>query len=47
MIGRRIQKLPEAIDSSLLSLNQCLAKTRKTNKNNVMPGRLVFKDKGG
>ncbi len=42
MIGRRIQKTPETIDSSFLPLNQCLAKTRKTNEGNVLPGRLVL-----
>lgn len=42
MISRRTQKRPETIDSSLLSLNQCLAKTRKTDKSIVLPGRLVF-----
>ena len=40
MIGRRIKKSVELNPS--LSLDQCLAKSYKTNEGNVIPGRLVF-----
>ncbi len=37
-----MQKSPESLDSSLLPLNQCLAKSRKTDGNSVLPGQLVL-----
>ncbi len=37
-----MQKSPESLDSSLLPLNQCLAKSRKTDGNIVLPGRIVL-----
>lgn len=42
MLRRRIEQLPESIGTPLLPLNQCLAKSRKTNENTVLPGRLVL-----
>jgi CRISPR-associated endonuclease/helicase Cas3 len=42
MLGRRMQKSTDSLESSLLPLNQCLAKSRKTNGNIVLPGRLVL-----
>ena len=42
MIGRRINKSPEPIEVTPLPLNQCLAKSRKTTGNTVLPGRLVL-----
>jgi CRISPR-associated endonuclease/helicase Cas3 len=42
MLGRLIKKSPESFDSSLLSLSQCLAKSCKTDKNIVLPGRTVL-----
>ena len=42
MLGRRIQKPPESFNSPLLPLDQCLAKSRKTEEGAVLPGRLVF-----
>lgn len=42
MIGRHIQKVPETIDPPLLPLNQCLAKSRKTDGNIILPGRTVL-----
>lgn len=37
-----MQKSTDSLESSLLPLNQCLAKSRKTNGNIVLPGRLVL-----
>lgn len=37
-----MQNVTESVDSSPLSLNQCLAKSRKTDRNLVLPGRLVL-----
>jgi len=42
MIGRRISKLPETIEVASLPFNQCLAKSRKTSVNTVLPGRMVL-----
>jgi CRISPR-associated endonuclease/helicase Cas3 len=42
MFGRHIIKKPESLDLSLISLTQCLAKSRKTSEGNVLPGRLVL-----
>ncbi|MDN5935866.1 MAG: hypothetical protein L0H75_06755, partial [Nitrosospira sp.] len=42
MLGRRIQKPPESFSSPPLPLNQCLAKSRRTGENAVLPGRLVL-----
>jgi len=42
MLGRHVQKSPKSLDSSLLTLNQCLAKSRKTHNGLILPGRLVF-----
>ena len=42
MLGRHIKKISESYESSLLPLNQCLAKSRKTTENTVLPGRLVL-----
>lgn len=42
MLGRRVQKSLESLTPSPLSLSQCLAKTRKTIDNIVLPGHLVF-----
>jgi len=42
MIRRRMQKTPESLDSLLLTLNQCLAKSRKTDGNIILPGRTVL-----
>ena len=42
MLRRSIQKSHESIDPPLLPLNQCLAKSRKTVDNIVLPGRLVL-----
>ena len=37
-----MQNVTESVDSSPLSLDQCLAKSRKTDRNLVLPGRLVL-----
>ena len=42
MLGRHRQKLPESFNSAPLPLNQCLAKSRKMDKDAVLPGRLVL-----
>jgi CRISPR-associated endonuclease/helicase Cas3 len=42
MLGRRIKKQTEPVNSPLLPLDQCLAKSRKTDEGVVLPGRLVF-----
>lgn len=42
MLGRHIKKAPDSSESSLLSLNQCLAKSCKTDKNTVLAGRSVL-----
>jgi len=42
MLGRRIKKLTESLNSPLLPLDQCLAKSHKTDEGAVLPGRLVF-----
>lgn len=42
MLGRHIKKLPESLNPPPLPLNQCLAKSRKTDDGAVLSGRLVF-----
>ncbi len=42
MFARQIKKLSEPAESIGLSLNQCLAKSCKTESNQVVPGRLVL-----
>ena len=42
MLGRRIQKPPESFNPPLLPLDQCLVKSRKTYRGDVLLGRLVF-----
>lgn len=42
MLRRHIQKTTEPFQSSVLSLSKCLAKSRKTDMNTVLPGRLVL-----
>ncbi len=42
MFRRHVNKSSESLNSSRLILNQCLAKSRKTTDNTVLPGRLVF-----
>lgn len=42
MLGGRTQKSHVTFDSAPLPLNRCLAKSRKTTENVVLPGRLVF-----
>jgi len=37
-----INKSPEPIEVTALALNQCLAKSRKTTENTMLPGRLVL-----
>lgn len=41
MRGPHKQKAPELPNASMLPLSQCLAKSRKTVENTVLPGRLV------
>lgn len=42
MFRRHTQKTPEFLDFQTLPLNQCLAKSRRTNEGVVLPGQLVF-----
>lgn len=42
MLRCHFQKNAESLQLSALSLNQCLAKSRKTDMNTVLPGRLVL-----
>ena len=42
MRSPNIKKLSVAIEVTPLSLNQCLAKSRKTAENTILPGRLVL-----
>jgi CRISPR-associated endonuclease/helicase Cas3 len=42
MLGRHIKTTSDSLESSLLPLTRCLAKSRKTADNTVLPGRLVL-----
>lgn len=42
MLGRHLNKRLAPIETSVLPLDQCLAKSRKSNDGEVLPGRLVL-----